>query len=598
MKSSRLRYALLFLAALAGALAALHWRLFEAADLKLLDLEFRVLREREPQPIKRDIVLVGIDEATFQVLREPFALWHPHLGRFLKAMALARPSALGLDIVLPDRSYHFLIPHYDQPLLEGLAALRGVTPIVLAQSLDEHGNQRQLFPPFVSLVGKDALGSVAVCSDPDMVIRRFDEKRCGEIDSQATFAGRMARHLGVEQAWSGYINYAIGDPINYVPFQQVLEWIDQGDDVQLASTFRGRPVLLGVVLPYTDRHPLPVPIAAFEPANELLPGVLIHVQALRSMLQRGLVQPLPPFALVILELLAFAFWFGRSGLLKSTLLAAALAAVLGGSLLMLWKGIYVPGVSLAVLAVAAFAARIVYETLQQMQERRFLRNTFGSYVSPQILKEILSGRLKPGLGGSRERICVMFSDIRGFTSRAEMLPPEEVIALLNRYFAAITDAIYKHGGTTNKFLGDGLLAFFGAPQALENPEKCALEAAQDMLAGLCLLNLRLEAEGKPPIKAGIGLHSGEVVLGHVGGVSHHEYTAIGDVVNIASRLEALTKEVGYPVVCSAQVADAVGRSGNIQDLGERALRGHTAIRVFGWQPPLLADAGELAAKPA
>jgi adenylate cyclase len=119
-----------------------------------------------------------------------------------------------------------------------------------------------------------------------------------------------------------------------------------------------------------------------------------------------------------------------------------------------------------------------------------------------------------------------------------------------------------------------------------------------MLAGVRHVNEDLEALGRPPIRIGIGLHSGEVVLGHVGGQSHQEYTAIGDVVNIASRLEALTKELPYPVVCSARVADGVGRTGGLQDLGMKPLRGHAPLQVFGWQPPALAGAGELAPRVA
>jgi adenylate cyclase len=599
----RLRIGIAFLVMAVASLAAVHWRVFEAADNAVLDEGFRLLRERAPQPVARDVVLVGIDENTFRQLREPFALWHPHLGRFLKAIAAAKPSVVGLDIVLPDKSYDFLVPGYDRPLLEGLAALRGAVPVVLAQSLDEHGNQRQLFPPYLSLVGTDALGSVAVCRDADGTIRRFDETRCGELDGEATLAGRMAAKLGIEQRWSGYIDYAAGDAVGYVPFHQVLAWIDAGDTARIEAAFGGKPVILGVILPFSDRHPLPVSLAAFEPDSRYLPGVLIHVQALRSMMQRGFVQALPSPVQWLLAVLAAGFWFGRSGVGKAAVTALAVVAAFSGFVLLLfWKGLYLPGATLSLLVLCAFGARLAYDARHQIRERRFLRDAFGSYVSPQILKEILRGRIRPGIAGRRERICVMFCDIRGFTTRAENLSPEEVIGLLNDYFSAVTAAIYRHGGTTNKFLGDGLLAFFGAPQALANAEKSALEAAQDMLAALEPVNARLEASGKAPIRAGIGLHSGEVVLGHVGGESHQEYTAIGDVVNIASRLDGLTKEVGYPIVCSEPVAAAVGRSGGLVDLGVRPVRGHAPLHVFGWQPPLFgqpsAAAPQSAPRPA
>ncbi len=588
-----------FALVLGAGLAAQYAGLAERADHALLDAEFRLLRERAPQPIDKDVVLVGIDETTFQALREPFALWHPHLGRFLQAMAIARPSVLGLDIMLPDRSYHFLIPNYDQPLVQGLAEFRGEAkvPIALAQSLDERGNLRAIFPPYLAVAGADAPGSVAVCRDPDHVIRRFDEASCDDSGSQPTLAGRMAQHLGFKQEWRGLINYAIGDPVEYVPLQQVLQWMQLGQNARLAEAFRGRPVLVGVILPFSDRHPLPVELAAFEPKSRLLPGVLVQVQALRSMLQGGFVRPLPAWLVLLASAAALLAWFGRSAWLKAALLALGTAAVLGAGLWLLWKGAYLPSAGIVLCALFAALARLAYDAALEARQRRFLSGAFSSYVSPQFLKEILAGRVQPGLAGTRRRICVMFCDIHGFTARAEKMPPEQVISLLNQHFEAATAAIYKHGGTTNKFLGDGVMALFGAPQPLDCPEKNALEAAQDMLSALRDLNRRLEAAGMAPLRLGIGLHSGEVVLGHVGGRLHREYTAIGEVVNLAARLEGMTRELDYPVVCSAAVADAVGRAGGLRDLGERAPRGHSALRLYGWIPPLLAET-EAQMKPA
>ena len=589
MRDQRLRHAITFAAVLAAGLALAGSQSFAPLDRLLGDAGFRWLREHRAQPVEKDVVLVGIDEQTFQKLREPLALWHPHLGRFFKGMALAKPSVLGLDIVLPDRSYDFLLPRYDQPLAEGLLAMRGAVPIVLAQSLDENGNLRLLFPPYLSIVGKEGLGSVAVCLDPDQVVRRFDEQDCGGREGDVTLAGRMAKHLGFDQPWSGWIDYAIGDPVRYIPFHEVLDWMEHGDDARLSETFRGKPVLLGVVLPFTDRHSLPVPLAAFEPDTTRVPGALIHVQAVRSMLHHGLVQPMPAPVHYLLCLVALGFFLLRTRPFKIVLLAIAITCAIAGSVLMLWKGMRVEGATLAVLAILAFAARAAFDAWERVRERRFLSGAFSSYVSPQILKEILAGRIQPGIAGTRRHVCVMFCDIRGFTTRAEKLAPEKVIALLNDYFEAVTTAIYKHGGTTNKFIGDGLLAFFGAPQELPNASKSALEAAQDMLVNLQSLNRRLVDSGQEPLQIGIGLHAGEVVLGHVGGALHQEYTAIGDVVNLASRLEGITREVGFPVVCSAPVADSVGRSGGLADLGERPVRGHTSIHLYGWQPPLLAD---------
>jgi len=126
------------------------------------------------------------------------------------------------------------------------------------------------------------------------------------------------------------------------------------------------------------------------------------------------------------------------------------------------------------------------------------------------------------------------------------------------------------------------MAFFNAPKPLENPCEQALEAARDMLARLAALNRALAAEGIEPIAIGVGLHVGDAIVGHVGSRARHEYTAIGDVVNVASRLEGLTKEVGYPLVCTREVVDAIGDKSGFVLLGPKPVKGHTPVEVFGW----------------
>lgn len=576
-----------FVIALLTGLALQFFHAGEALDRKILDFQFEYLRAHYPQPVKNDVVIVGIDENAFKAFREPFALWHPHLGEFLKAMALARPAVVGLDIVLPERSYHFLIPQYDQPLLQGLAALRTQSPIVLAQTLDDNGQFRPIFPPYISMAGSDPLASVMVCTDSDGVVRHFDETLCAPSTHADTLAGKMAAHLNLKQSWHGLVDYSVGDAFQYIPLLQVLEWYEQGKKDELAKAFGGKPVLLGAVLPFSDRLNIPATLAAWEPLNHHLPGVLLHGQVLRSMQNHGLIQESSSALLLLLAASAALLWFGRGGFLKFSVFVLFVAGALALSLMQLWQSRYLPVGSVLFSGTFALVARMSYEALIQMKERRMLRGTFGSYVSPQILQEIMSGNIKPGLGGMRKRVCVLFSDIRNFTTRSENLPPEEVITLLNGYFTEMTAAVHQHGGTVDKFIGDGMMCFFGAPQTLACPEKNALETAQEMLVRLGHYNRKLKDKGIEPVMIGIGIHVGEVIIGHVGSESRHEYTAIGDVVNTASRLEGITKTLGYPVICSQAVSAAVGYAGGLVDLGEQPIKGHTAIPVYGWNPPVL-----------
>lgn len=576
-----------FVLLLAVGLVLAHFNAYAWLNQKILDWQFQVLREHYPRPLQNDVVVVGIDEEAFKTLREPFALWHPHLGKFLRAMGQARPAALGMDVVLPDRSYHFLVPQYDQSLLQGLMATKSNAPLFLAQTVDENGKFRSIFPPYVSVAGKDSLASVMVCLDADGIVRRFDETTCPTLELGATLSEKMALQMGSHQDGRGLVDFSLGDAYTYVPFTRVLAWFDQQDEQHLTSVFRDRPVILGVTLPFLDRITMPVPLLQEEPMNARIPGVFLHAQALRSLLTHGLVRPLPERYLLLAAALAALFWFGRNSKVKLmwwVVFSGSLAAL---SLWLLWRGLHLPIAGIFVSGAIAYAGRVASEMLVQIREKRFIRNAFSSYVSPQILKEIMAGRLAQTLGGTRKNVCVLFSDIRNFTGYCENRSPEEVISLLNEYFSEMTDAIHKHGGTVDKFIGDGIMAFFGAPQALACAERNALESAQDMLVSLQKLNLRLAARNVAPIRIGIGLNSGEVVIGHVGSATRHEYTAVGDVVNTASRIEGLTKELHYPILCSSKVAESLDFSGGLTDLGRHAIKGHTDIQVYGWKPPIL-----------
>ena len=190
--------------------------------------------------------------------------------------------------------------------------------------------------------------------------------------------------------------------------------------------------------------------------------------------------------------------------------------------------------------------------------------------------------LNPALGGVNKFVCVMFSDIRGYTTRSEGMRPDAVIAFLNRYFEEVVNLIHAHGGTVVSFMGDGIMAVFDAPKPLPNPCAEAFAAARAMLQHVREFNARSQAAGEAPIEIGIGLHAGEAVAGHVGSASRHDYTVIGDVTNVASRLEGVTKEVGYRLVCSKVVADQLAGSSTAVPLGPQAIRGHSPVEVYGY----------------
>lgn len=175
----------------------------------------------------------------------------------------------------------------------------------------------------------------------------------------------------------------------------------------------------------------------------------------------------------------------------------------------------------------------------------------------------------------------MFADIRDYTTISEHMDPEMVIAFLNRYYERVVGTIHAEGGSVISFMGDGIMAVFGAPNLLENPSAAALRSAKAMLEAVDQMNAAPEADSTPPIRIGIGLHTGKAVMGHVGASDRHDYSAIGDVTNTASRIEGLTKNAGFPIVCSRAVYEAAGCPQGCHALGAREIKGRSAIEVFG-----------------
>ena len=573
-----------FVAVLAFALLIGSTQLLTIPDLALRDSQSRILAHYFPKQPARDVVIVGIDEKSFDNFAEPLALWHAHFGQFLQAMALAKPAVLGMDIVLPDRSFDWLVPNHDRRLLEGLLAARKTTNLVLGVTLDERGAARKIHPPFMAIAGENAFGFVMLPLDQDNVVRRYAGHTRDDGMPAPTLVGKMAQKLGID-ADAGGIDYALVPPAQYIPFQQVIEWMGQGEMRRLQETFANKPVLLGTVLRYEDRHFQPVNLAPWEPENGLyVPGVTIQAQMLSSLINGKLVSTAPAAALMGMCLLASLFWFLSLRLPFALLLAAlAVAGTYVTSAFLLHKNISFNAAGLMLTVVVALIGRWLVDAILEMRERRRLRNAFSGYVSPQIMKEILAGRLVGQPGGEMRTVCVLFADMRGFTTLSETMAPPGVMALLNRYFEKITLAIHAEDGTINCFMGDGIMAIFGAPKSMENPSIQGYSAARRMLVAVAELNAELALEGKPAVSIGIGLNVGPAIVGHVGSHARHDYSAIGDTTNVAARLEGLTKEVGYPLVCSVAVASAVGFPEGFADLGVHAVKGRSALQIYGWK---------------
>lgn len=209
-------------------------------------------------------------------------------------------------------------------------------------------------------------------------------------------------------------------------------------------------------------------------------------------------------------------------------------------------------------AVAAQTA-VTVETVKshkRLAREEVARANYSRFMPEYVVKQLLDNPDSFRLGGVNQMITVLFADIRGFTAFSEHEKPERVVSLLNRYFSAMTEIIFSHGGTLDKYIGDGLMALFGAPNATPEDARNALKAAVTMQQKLVWLNSELEAENFGRVAMGIGLHTGEATVGYIGSERRSEYTAIGDTVNLASRLESNAK--GGQILLSEATAQAAG----------------------------------------
>lgn len=216
-----------------------------------------------------------------------------------------------------------------------------------------------------------------------------------------------------------------------------------------------------------------------------------------------------------------------------------------------------------------------------LAERDRVRDLLGKVVSPEIATQLLQSDLQ--LGGEEREVTILFSDLRDFTTLSESLPPAEMLALLNRYLDRMSAIVEKHGGVIDKYIGDAIMALFGAPVAAPDAAARAVKVAREMAAALDTLNRELAAEGKPALALGVGINTARVIAGNMGSQTRLNYTVIGDGVNLASRLESLTKEPSYGtrIIVSAATAHAAAHAATFRPLGAVTVKGKTeAVQIY------------------
>lgn len=218
-------------------------------------------------------------------------------------------------------------------------------------------------------------------------------------------------------------------------------------------------------------------------------------------------------------------------------------------------------------------ARTLDHMVEGLKQREALKSVFARYVSDKILNTVLEKGEQINVNGERRKVTIMFSDIRNFTALSENLNPEEVVSLLNEYFEAMIDIVFKYHGTLDKFIGDGMMVIFGAPEEDMYQEENAIRAALEMREKLDILGEKWLHTRNIHVSIGVGINTGIAIVGNIGSHRHMEYTAIGDTVNLAARLEGLTKVSGFDILVSDYTYIGARNLFEFQRLSEYALKG-------------------------
>ena len=566
---------------------------------------FLFLRDRESSP---DIVLVLVDEEAFRELGERQPLSRRYLADLGELLLQSGALVVAFDV-----QFHVpTAPEEDEALVALGERGRGrlVFSSVAAPRDGTAGPRYELAPLFSPrLVGVAGFANAPVGTDG--VIRRMapvlPAAAGGLLPSfalavlaahgghaPAAFAralgtgaplalpvrdpqGRIGRAELLSLARLGAANWRIdyaGSPGAFTSFPSgpLVGLQRSGVGIPADNPFRGKIVLVGATFQASrDFHPTPVgPMA----------GVEVHANMVHTLLGRRAL--LPPPVLVNLAVLIGACVVVS---LLSVWLRPVWVALAGAGLVALFAALsyeaYTRG-GYWLDFVAPLVGMIGYIEGARLLARRRLRLAFGQFVSPEVMDRVL--REGAALGGETRTVSVLMSDLRGFTSMAERLPPEHVSRTMNEYFTAMVDVILAHRGMVQDFIGDGILAVFGAPLDDTEHASHAVETALGMEAALRGLNERWQAEGRAPLAMGAAVHTGPVFAGNVGAPRKKKYAVLGDTVNTAARIEGLNRELGTTVLVSGATLAAVGDRAVARDRGAVMVKGKAEpVQVFELQ---------------
>jgi len=606
-----------------------------------VDLLYLIRHEsgaRPDLPESRSVIL-AIDEETYR--RPPFegipsVMWTPQLSAVFDGMLDAGVAAIGLDVVYPTSIEGFVwnderpLARYDRPFL--LTLRRGGAQegrVVLGYVQHQ---EKPLFPhPGMERIvgGRANIRSLNAFEDPDGIIRRLSLSfETADGGREPSFSLELAaRALGADPATAveGPAPTLGGRPIatdgggnvllNFdtrpgsIPIYSLADLhacAEQGNAAYFEEHFRDKVVILGVVVDLEDRkftsrrfattpdgaglpercvHPVMTEFYRDDLTRDQIPGVLLHATAVNNMITGTALRSLPlPAAAPLVALVALLAAVAALLLPPARSVVAALvgAAVwVAAATAAFYGALVLPFLEAMAAAAISYLLVLLFRIAVADRDKQQIRKAFSLYLPPALVDRMAATGQMPALGGETRQVSILFTDIASFTKISEGVEPEVLVAWLNGYFGAMTDIVEKHGGFVDKFIGDAILAVFGAP--LDDPEHAtkAVRAAMEMRA--------LLADPQGPLAGGvlgtpknrIGVNSGPTLIGNIGSQRRFNYTVIGDAVNLASRLEGANKSYGTQILVSQDTVELCDASIRFRQLDTvRVVGRHAPVALF------------------
>ncbi len=591
-----------------------------------------------PDPAASPAVVVAIDEESLRTppfKGSPMLTWTGEIGRVLTATLEGGARVAGFDVVIPTSIEQSEIPFgenmlgekvrgFDRDFLRALAAASASGKVVLGETLG--GNQPVRPSPGQRIAARQQqnIRPLNVHTDHDDVVRRLPltfPLNGAKVPSMAVELAARAINAAPEfdnngrMTLGGYripgrvpntltLNFEGGaDDIPTFSFADLRNCAIKNDKEYFRRWFDGKVVLFGTVLDIEDRRMTSkrfatgiegarTPRCAAESAPaaagfrvSTIAGVYIHATAVNNLILRNAVVEPGPLSRFLISALFAALAAVAAWLLRPLLAAFGWAAVtvLGtaGATIAFHHALALPVAEPFLASLIALASTIGFRFVVADKDRRLLQKSFALYLAPHVINRMLSSNKLPELGGETRNVTVFFSDIEGFSLIAEKMSPDGLMELMNEYLSAMTDVIEGHGGYVDKYIGDSIVAVFGAPADDPDHAANAARSALDCCARLAELNVSSDLFRECRLAQRIGINSGEALVGNFGSQRRFNYSVMSDAVNLASRLEGANKFYGTTIIASETTVALAGADFAWRELDAVRVKGRNqALKIF------------------